>query len=369
MSSPKRLKASFPAGGLTLKFAVPPAAGTTVLNRLAKLYNDKSTSDVTFAVGPNKTEFFGHSAIIGAASDVFKTHFSGDWKDNKNVKLENVKEDIFLILMTYIYTDEISIETEKLLDVLQLAHLYMMTGFIKSLTSHAVFTTHSTECVWKYLTFGAATTDIELIIRCLEVIDKYPDVVFKPDFLEVPASVVDLFVGRNSLKISEYKLFQRLLEWASHACETNGIAASPENQRKVMDPFFQKIRFPIMDSSDLSLVKETGILTTEELNLVKNATQNNGTANDSLRSQLKEKVMTGFDFHRRVVDENRFDGCHGRALKYGVTIGDEMRANGGYIYDLSVCLPCAIKCHEGKNLSSATKNRNCDCKKYHFCKF
>ena len=43
-----------------------------------QVYNDQSSSDVTFVVGPNETEFYGHTLIIGAASDVLKANFAGN---------------------------------------------------------------------------------------------------------------------------------------------------------------------------------------------------------------------------------------------------------------------------------------------------
>ena len=337
--------------------SVPPAAGATALNRLAKLYNDKSTSDVTFIVGPNNTEFFGHAAIIGAASDVFKIHFSGDWKDKKNVKLESVKDDVFQVLMTYIYMDEIKVKKDNLLDVLQLAHLYMMTGLINSLTNEATFKTYSAQCIWKYLNFAVAINDIELIIRCLEVIDKDQDALNKPDFFNAKTSTIGLFIGRNSLRISEFKLFNRLLDWSAYECRRQKppLLASAVNLRKVMDSWIHKIRFPLMTAKDFESIAKTGILTASEVNLVQNAITSG------------KKDMTGFDFNPRIPN-----GCM-KETKYGLRLYIH-KSNDYVLRSISVCLPCAINCHPSSDFdilvggahSSVVK---CLCEENGLCKF
>ena len=48
---------------------VLPTNGSS-LHRLAKLYNVEATSDVTFVVGPNGKEFYGHTTVIEDVSDV-----------------------------------------------------------------------------------------------------------------------------------------------------------------------------------------------------------------------------------------------------------------------------------------------------------
>ena len=152
---------------------------------MAKLYNDKSTSDVTFIVGPKKTQFFGHTIIIGSASDVFKTQFSGDWKDNKVITLEDVDEDAFGVMLLYIYTDEIKVKGENLLEVLQLAHFYMMHDLVSALSRQATFSKIALTHVWKYLMFGSEVNDLDLIIRCLEVIECNGSLLSLPDFLKL----------------------------------------------------------------------------------------------------------------------------------------------------------------------------------------
>ena len=345
-----------------LTISVLPAAGTTALNRLAKLYNDESTSDVTFIVGPNNTEFFGHTVIIGAASDVFKTHFLGDWRDKKNIKLQDVKEDVFRVLMAYIYTDEIIVKKNNLLDVLQLAHFYMMTGLIKSLTNESTFKTYSTQCVWNYLNFAVNINDIELIIRCLEVIDKDPDAFSKPEFLNADTSTIGLFIGRNSLKISEYNLFKRLLDWSVYECRRRipPLPESPANQRKVMDSWFHKIRFPLMDVKDFETIAKTGILTTSEVNLVKNA----------ITSGMKD--MTGFDFNPRTANWTVSTGCKGKETRYGLSFimqNDHYYTNDYYIH---ICLPCAVNCHPSAKFGQLVDRGSmfeCKCKENGLCKF
>ena len=307
---------------MTDKITVTPVAGACGLDRIAKLYNDKATSDVTFIVGPNATEFFGHTLIIGSASDVLKANFSSDWKDRNIIKLEDVNIEVFEVLMLYIYKDEISLKGTDLLDVLELAHRYMITGLVASLTATEVFKLNATSHVWKYLTFAVTVNDIELIIRCLEVIDRKTETVFRSsDFQGVASNVIGLFIGRDTLNIEEGILFEYLLNWSDAECRRRKLQVTPGNQRKVMESFIHKIRFAIMTLEEFTSFSNKGILTAAEMKSIRNAITSN------------RKDITGFDFNPR---EEHLEGkcAVGRKGKLGVIVNSEYY----------VCLPCALTC-------------------------
>lgn len=255
------------AGVITLT----PVSGATIASRVARYYNDKASSDVTFIVGSNATQFFGHTFLIGAASEVFKTNFSGDWKDTKVITLGDVDEEAFRVIMLYIYTDTIQVKPENLLDVLEVAHRYMITGLIKSLTNKNALVWHFRH-VWKYLTFAMNITNLDLMICCVEIIEKFAtSLLAEPDFLEVELRVISLFIAKNGLQIKENTLFQFLLKWSEAECRRRDppLQVTPFNQRKVMESFIHKIRFPIMTLSEFASVEKTGILTAREVELIK----------------------------------------------------------------------------------------------------
>ena len=311
-----------------------PVEGASSIKNIAKLYNDKTSSDVTFVVGKNETEFFGHTLIIGAASQVFHAQFSGDWKDNRNVKLENVQEGAFEALMLYIYKDEIKVEKRDLLDSLELAHRYMMIGLLKSLTTGPFFKTYCYGNIWQYLTFADTIDDFELICRCLDMIINYAkpsspyeeynfveyanrkDVILGPEFLEIKSSIIVLILKQDTLPFEEFELFEMMLKWSSAECQRQALQVSPSNQRKVMQSFIHRIRFPIMTLEQITSVGETGVLTASELNQVKYGITNN------------KRRMTPFDWEKR--RNSAVVYRHSNNVKYCFECAS--RSFGGFFY-------------------------------------
>ena len=317
------------------EISASPLPGDHAFNRLINLYNVKKTSDVTFAVGSTETEFFGHTLIIGAASEVFQAQFSGDWKDSRNVSLKDVKEEVFESLMMYIYKDVIKVKGEHLMDLLELAHRYKMTGLLSALTSQATLMNHHSEHVWQYLMFATEVNDTSLKMRCIEFIDRdAKNLILLPDFLDISSSTVELIIARDSFILPEMKLFQRLVQWSVAECERSEptLDVTPGNQRKVMNSFILKIRFPLMTLEELASVEETGILTKEEINC--------------------------FTISITCV-KRRLPVYHGTEVR---TCGNTTLV---YVKELddNVCIPCTESCYPNLTYSSVT-NGVCGCNKH-----
>jgi len=69
------------------------------------------------------------------------------------------------------------------------------------------------------------------------------------------------------LSISEYDLFMLICDWAVKEAERDQLDNSIRNQRFVLLNILPLIRFPTMDHEKLAIeVRQTGLLTTEELN-------------------------------------------------------------------------------------------------------
>ena len=281
---------------------------------------------------PRKHNSLVTQSSIGSASDVFKTQFSGDWKDNKVITLEDVDEVAFGVMLLYIYTDEIKVKGVNLLEVLQLAHLYMMHDLVSALTSQATFSKIALTHVWKYLMFACEVNDLDLVIRCLEVIECNESLLSLPDFLKLKPTVIALIIGRNSLVCSEYELFCRVFEWSVAECQRRNpsLEPTPGNLRKVMESFIRKIRFPVMSLHGFSKVEKTGVLNGLEVQQIRSAISS------------KEKDKTGFDFNPRVgksaVQNLTSDTC------YSIMSNVIVRATyEGKTFD--VCIACALECH------------------------
>lgn len=128
----------------------------------------------------------------------------------------------------------------------------------------------------------------QLAALCLDCIDKYEKklkfffisvarliiahfrntaaAVSAESFLEVDQNTLHAVLERDTLRIKELCLFQAVIKWASSECLRQDIEPTPENQRFVLGPALNCIRFPLIPVEDFSLhVAELGLLTETEL--------------------------------------------------------------------------------------------------------
>jgi N-acetylneuraminic acid mutarotase len=83
-------------------------SGEEFQNNIKTLVNNKEFSDVIFKINSNneKSYVYGHKCIIAARSKYFAEKFSQD-KTLNTIEIENVRQEIFLKLMEFIYTGRI----------------------------------------------------------------------------------------------------------------------------------------------------------------------------------------------------------------------------------------------------------------------
>ena len=312
--------------------------------RHAKYFNNEVFSDVTLFIGKESVKFFGHKAIIGAKSDVFERQFIGDWKDKDEVKLENVNEAAFKVILWFMYTDEIKVEATFLLDVLQLSHTYSVKGMWTSLCSEEMVILHRKTQLWKYLTFAVMISDFGFINRCLEFIDMDTEAYLSlEDFLSVEPKVIDAFIVRNTLCIEEVKLFQFIVKWAQEQEKKTGVKAA-----EVVKPFIPRIRFSRMTLEEFTQkVEPTNILSSLSVKAGK----------EGISSKNIMKVGLEFDSQpRRSINNWLVKAMKSKCSQGGSNTVMYCCSHGEY-----VCLTCALTCHYNCSMSNPSMG-SCSCK-------
>jgi len=81
--------------------------------------NDPHFADIHFQLGDNVT-IHAHRVLLSARSDYFHTIFEAAFKERGQsfIPLQDIKEDVFTPLLTYLYTNEIDITGENIVDLL-----------------------------------------------------------------------------------------------------------------------------------------------------------------------------------------------------------------------------------------------------------
>lgn len=116
-----------------------------VHDRVNALFNKKTLSDVTFLVGkqPNVTSFYAHKFILSISSPVFEAWFNHDtWSHGRTTKNENSEitlideePEAFRNLLSFIYTDQVNVNANNVLDTLYTAKKYCITYLEKACTN------------------------------------------------------------------------------------------------------------------------------------------------------------------------------------------------------------------------------------------
>ncbi|KAL5864026.1 hypothetical protein ACOSQ3_001540 [Xanthoceras sorbifolium] len=116
--------------------AAPPSPTPQVY--LGEQYvNNQTLSDVTFLVEGKR--FYAHRICLLASSDAFRAMFDGGYreKDAKDVEIPNIRWDVFELMMRFIYTGSVHVDTEIAQDLLRAADQYLLEG-LKRLCEFAI---------------------------------------------------------------------------------------------------------------------------------------------------------------------------------------------------------------------------------------
>ena len=103
-----------------LSFEVPPS---TLVSEFHALVDEETLSDVTFLV--EGTPVYAHKLMLMRCS-YFRALFLGEMKESKmaTVRIEQVSHPIFLQVLEYLYTDQLSIPFESAMELFQAADLF-----------------------------------------------------------------------------------------------------------------------------------------------------------------------------------------------------------------------------------------------------
>ena len=218
------------------------------------LFNNPKRSDITFIVGrPGGPceRVYGHSLVISLGSSVLDELFEGDWKDKEEVEIEGHPAS-FLSIMRYVYSQEIVLENDHLVETLLLAKKYGLIEFLDEIISDC----HLTEEILKLnvlslLQFSFQENEDDIWYLAASFFDKHCQELIREDyFLNLDVDVIVTLVRRSSLVVNELSLFYATILWAEKRCEEEGLEVSAENLRSKMDPFIHYIRFPLMTGDE-----------------------------------------------------------------------------------------------------------------------
>lgn len=255
----------------------------SIKSRLVYLLNTGVLADVTFIVGGSSLlmsssittsttttieRFVAHKFVLSMSSAVFDAMLNGQMaeRDESAISIPDVEPTAFRALLKFLYTDEISVESDTVMSILYAAKKYAIPAleqecveFLKeNITSDNVF---------MLLTQARLFDEPALARLCLDAIDKSTTEALSSDtFIDLDRDTLCLVLSRDTLGIREGSLFSALVKWAEHECVKQQLEITSANMRSVLGDAVRLIRYPLMTVEEFAVqVAQSKILTDEEM--------------------------------------------------------------------------------------------------------
>ncbi|KAL1475719.1 hypothetical protein MTO96_037074 [Rhipicephalus appendiculatus] len=189
------------------------ASRASVRERNAAMFRNELMSDVRFLVGPKGPQ----QQVVPGPPDI---------------EIPDVEPAAFLVLLRYLYCDDITLEADTVLATLQ-SRLF---------------------------------EEPVLAQRCWEIIDAQAALALSSDgFPDVDRPTLEAVLSRESLNTREAVIFDAALAWAGAECSRRGIEPTPENRRECLGEALYLVRFPSMSLQEFADgAAQSGVLTLRE---------------------------------------------------------------------------------------------------------
>ncbi|KAL9955309.1 hypothetical protein ACROYT_G036615 [Oculina patagonica] len=245
------------------------------------LFNNDTLSDVQFVVRAShendtkrsKIVIPAHKFVLSVCSPVFFKMFCGEMAENgEQIDLPDCDYEGMFEFLRYIYTDEVCLNGNNVLQVLYLAEKYMVPCLVEECVEFLKRNLHPSNvfCVFKHAQkYGKK----DLLCHCWYLIErKTKEVLTSSDFLTIEKSLLEQLVERNSLNIKEVELFKAVDRWAEKECERLNLKDEGSVKRQILgEQIVKNIRFPAMKQSDfMEVAFGSKILTEQETSDIMN---------------------------------------------------------------------------------------------------
>uniref|UniRef100_A0A8C4QMM0 Intracisternal A particle-promoted polypeptide n=1 Tax=Eptatretus burgeri TaxID=7764 RepID=A0A8C4QMM0_EPTBU len=202
--------------------------------------------------------FLAHKAVLAAASPYFSAMFDAGMleAEKKEITIYGVETDILGSLLDFIYSGQLCVTTESVVDVLVAADMLGVHGAVTVCTNllAEVLTPWNVLGVWELAArIGGCGLLVEQCTAFVE--EKFLEVVQEDEFLALPESTLQQLLASEDLRVAEeIQVLSAALRWLDY---------SPATRRSRITSLLVHIRLPLLsptrtarlvqDVSDLSL--------------------------------------------------------------------------------------------------------------------
>ncbi|KAM6917711.1 BTB/POZ domain-containing protein 6-B-like [Lycodopsis pacificus] len=240
----------------------------TLRERNALMFNNELMADVHFIVGPlgGSQKVPAHKYVLAVGSSVFCAMFYSDLAEEESaIHIPDVEPAAFLILLKYMYSDEIDLEADTVLATLYAAKKYIVPALAKACVTFLETSLEAKNaCV--LLSQSRLFEEPELTQRCWEVIDAQAELALCSEgFCEIDLQTLEIILRRETLNTKEVVVFEAVMNWAAAECKRQCMGPTTRNRREVLGKALFLVRIPSMSLEEFADgAAQCDILTLEE---------------------------------------------------------------------------------------------------------
>ncbi|KAI1713347.1 PHR domain-containing protein [Ditylenchus destructor] len=223
----------------------------TVKDRMEFMCLNEHLADVHFVFSADRDQA-QRQFVLAIGSAVFDAMFKfGSQTDSNNsepieIELVDVEPKALTALLTFLYTDEVSISPDSVMSILYTAKKYAVPA-LETFCVNFLKDNLNAENAFMLLSQARLFDESQLTELCLAIIDRdTTEALMAEGFTDVDHDTLCNVLKRDSLRINELPLFQALLRWSIEACKRKGLPITPENQRQILGPALRLVRYSQM---------------------------------------------------------------------------------------------------------------------------
>ena len=245
----------------------------TIRERCEFIFNQELLSDVKFVVRDSQggsKRIPAHKFVLAISSPVFFAMFFGEMAQTTkdSVEISDCEYESLLELFRFIYSDEVKLNVDNVMQLLYLSKKYMVTTLAEKCSAFLQENLSALN-VFYVLQDAQKYEEKDLVNHCWKLIETQTLEALKSEgFVTVERTVLEELVEKNSLNIKEVELFKALDCWAKKECEMQGLVCEGFLKRRALGERIVKgIRFPAMAEREFAdIVLDSEILTSSETN-------------------------------------------------------------------------------------------------------
>ncbi|CAH2243997.1 jg18518 [Pararge aegeria aegeria] len=217
--------------------------------------------------------------------------FYGPLSTNDDIIVTDIEPTIFQLLLNYIYTDKVDIDSlEEAYEMLYASRKYMLECLTEICISY-IQSNMNIDNVISVLNYPDYIQDNQLVSSALKLFCQHASYLLKENKRYITLTCIQKILNCNEMNIPEKILIKEVFEWTTHFCEQSNLEINFQNRRDVLIKYglLKKLRLSTLSMADIEEIKacQYNLLINEEIEDLKQVVKSAG--------KICNRVINTFD--------------------------------------------------------------------------